>query len=212
MAGGGEGVGIEESTQCGVVVTGLAVVQLGFRVIHISTVAEGIAIRVLVVRDVEDISPGVVTVDAVGFAAGIDKTDNIALLIQNIVQLGAIVDHGIGLAVLIIGEVHDRGIADGQPYQLVTHVVIGVLHAVHDLLVPQAVGVVLVGNAGRFVCGGHQLPAVGPCEFPCGAVIVARRVADVLLCQPWNPKIPWLFQEIRVNSICNNTCSMNEPL
>ena len=154
---------------------------MGVRVIHISTVAEGIAIRVLVVRDVEDISPGVVTVDAVGFAAGIDKTDNIALLIQNIVQLGAIVDHGIGLAVLIIGEVHDRGVTDGQPYQLVTHVVIGVLYSVYSLFIPQAVGIILVSDALIFVGCGHQLPAVGPCEFPCGAVVVARRVTDGIL-------------------------------
>ena len=154
---------------------------MGVRVIHISTVAEGIAIRVLVVRDVEDISPGVVTVDAVGFAAGIDKTDNIALLIQNIVQLGAIVDHGIGLAVLIIGKVHDRGVADGQPYQLVTHVVIGVLHAVHDLLVPQAVGIVLVGDALTSAGGGHQLPAVGPTESPPDAVVVTGGIALAIL-------------------------------
>ena len=154
---------------------------MGVGIVDIATVAEGIAIRVLVVRDVEDISPGVVTVDAVGFAAGIDKTDNIALLIQNIVQLGAIVDHGIGLAVLIIGKVHDRGVADGQPYQLVTHVVIGVLHAVHDLLVPLAGGVVLVGNAGRFVCGGHQFPAVFPAESPPGAVVVAGRIVLAIL-------------------------------
>ena len=154
------------------------------RIVVVATIANGIDLAdgVLVgAGDGEDVAPCIVLILAEGCAQIANNSDDITLLIQNIVQLGAIVDHGIGLAVLIIGKVHDRGVADGQPYQLVTHVVIGVLHAVHDLLVPQAVGIVLVGDALTSAGGGHQLPAVGPTESPPDAVVVTVGIALAIL-------------------------------
>ena len=191
LAGGGEGIGIDESACCGVVIAGLAVIQFGFIVVDVAPVAEGVQSHEIAVGDIKEIAPGVIFVDALGCAAGGDNSDHIALQVQNVVEFGSVVGHRIGLPVLVIGKVHDCVGTHRHPYQLVTHIVIGVLHTVHSFARPQSVCTISIADiVGAVGCAG-QFSSMLPAKGPPGAVVVAGGVAVGVLGQPWNQKIPW---------------------
>ena len=65
LSGGGKGIGIDESAEAGIVIAGLEVVQAGFGVPDIATVAQGIIEAdgvLLAAGDGEDTAPCVVGV------------------------------------------------------------------------------------------------------------------------------------------------------
>ena len=88
--------------------------------------------------------------------------------------------HCEGPAVLVVEEVHGGGITDGHLHQLSTLVIVGVEYTVHGLACPQTICTIDIGNIIGAVGCGRQLPAVGPCEVPCGAVVVAGGITVCL--------------------------------
>ena len=178
LAGGCEGIGIEKSADCWIVIPGLAVVHSTVGIINISAVAQGVIVQILVVCGIQNVTPGIVLVDAVGSTAGIDNPHHVTLGIQHVVQHGAVVLHGEGLTVLVVEEVHGNAGAHGHPHQSAALVIVGVNHTIHSLAVPQAIGIIGVADAAGAVGSGGKLTAVLPREGPPSAVVVAGGVAD----------------------------------
>ena len=197
-------VGVEESTQCGVVIAGLAVVKLGFRVVIVAPVAEGVLCGDG--RGVaeggglggENLAPGVVNIADYCGARCVHQTDNITLKIQNIVVRHIVQDKGVGPSALVIQELHDVlcavGIIPGLPDKGTAVVVeVGVdrgsIGACHTLGDPQTVLVIDIvdGEFRAALLCLSQLPSV-PLEVPPGAVVVAGGVADGALGSAMDPE------------------------
>ena len=86
LAGGGKGVGIEESACCGVVIAGLAVVQLGVGIVDVAAVAEGVLDTEGTCHgsgDTQNVTPGVVGVLNNGSTGGIQDGSHIALKVHH---------------------------------------------------------------------------------------------------------------------------------
>ena len=133
MSSGGEGIGVEESTYCGVVIAGLAVIQLGFSIIDVATITQGIISGKLVIGGIGDVAPGVVVVSSVTVTVAVNQTSDIALCIQHIVQNPGVVLHREGPSILVVEEVHGGGITDGHTHQLAALVAVGIEHTVYSL-------------------------------------------------------------------------------
>jgi hypothetical protein len=85
LSGGGEGIGGIETAQAGVVIPGLEVVELKFRVIDIATVAQGgiLANGIGVCAgDRQDIAPGIVSVGNNSIPTTVKDSKNIPLLLH----------------------------------------------------------------------------------------------------------------------------------
>ena len=65
MAGGGEGVGVEEAAQGGVIISALEVIKFGLGVVDIATVAQGVMGTEVGSHgsgDAQNIAPGIIDV------------------------------------------------------------------------------------------------------------------------------------------------------
>ena len=171
-----EGVGIEESTQCGVIISGLAVIQPGFFIVHVSTITQGIISGELVIGGIGDVAPGIVIIGCIAVAVAVNQTSDIALCIQHIVQNPGVVLHREGPSILVVEEVHGGGITDGHPHQLAALVAVSIEHPIHGLARPQTVRAISIADIIGVVGRGRQLPSV-PLEVPPGAVVVTGGVA-----------------------------------
>ena len=103
-------VRIDESTDGGVVVTALQVVEPGIGIIKVATVANGVDVTNAISignGDGEDVAPGIVLILAEGCAQVANDPDHVTLLIQNIVIPGTVIHTGIGQAAGIIDDVED---------------------------------------------------------------------------------------------------------
>ena len=99
----GVAIRIDESTDCGVIIAGLEVIEAAFGIVIVATVTE----RILLGQRTgsgQDLAVGVVGVTCYGIPAGIHQAHNIALQVGHIIIGGAIDLHSVGLAGRIIEE------------------------------------------------------------------------------------------------------------
>ena len=183
LSGTGERIRIDKSTDAGIVISALEVVEPGISVVVVAAVANGIDLAdgVLVgAGDGKDVAPGVVLVLTKGCAQIAHDPDHIALLVQNIVVSTTLVHAGIGKTVGIIDDLEDmlRGtLCPGLADDLAVQGVVMIGNTVDGLAVPDAGHVVGVGDGLTIAGCGDKLPALLPTESPAGAVVVADRVA-----------------------------------
>ena len=112
---------IDESADLGIVITGLEVVQLGFYIIIISTVAQRIDICVGA-GSLDDLAVGVIAVVCCRLTQVVHQPDHIALQVGDVVVnrvVGAsdgALTHGNGRAVSVVEEVRVSGVRDQYDY------------------------------------------------------------------------------------------------
>ena len=144
MSGRDEGIRIDESTNLGIVITGLEVVQLRILVKHISSVAQGIV-------DTEggghaagggqNVAPGVVGILNNYSATTVQNRHHITLEVGDIVVSCAVVGHRQRRTGGIVSQ-QQTVIAYGHFGQLAANIGIGVGGAAVGPLGPHAVGIV----------------------------------------------------------------------
>jgi len=111
LVGGNEGVGVEETADFGVVIAALQVIKLGFLVVDIAAVAQG----VMVTYDVGlpgvggHIAPGIVDIAADYAACVVQNGDHIALNVGDVEVGFALAGHRQGRAVSAVGKVQGIG-------------------------------------------------------------------------------------------------------
>ena len=153
-----------------VVVAGLEIIEAGFGVVDIATVADGVAVdegggagAVSCSGIGGDVAPGVVGIAAVPLLLiqsrcpvfqDAEDALHVALQIRRVEVCSEIgsavlrVAHRKGLAGFIIDKVHNESaavIGEGLPHQLSVEGVVGVGHTVHGFLRAGAVGIVGIG-------------------------------------------------------------------
>ena len=148
MAGGGEGVGIQESADFGVIISALQIIEAGFGVVDIAAVAEGVqggdggGVGVAICQGGgKGIAPGVVGVGHQEVAGLVHDAGHIALQVDD-VEIGlAAGEHAHGRAVGSVSEVHG-GVVVLHVLQkpAVVHILIGI--GAIGTLRSEAVGVV----------------------------------------------------------------------
>ncbi len=90
----------------------MQVVQAGFGIVDIATVAQGVILRLDgVAGGAQEIAPGIVGVADHPLAAAVDKPYHISLQICQIVQRCGAVGHGLGAACGIIGKVEGYAVS-----------------------------------------------------------------------------------------------------
>ena len=111
LAGGNEGVGVEEAAPGGVVITGLQVVEICFDIVNIATVAQGIPFsqkirnpRYICVASCGGITPGIVGVADQSGPGAVPDRDDITLQIGYIEIGSTVVDQRQRCTVGISGD------------------------------------------------------------------------------------------------------------
>ena len=167
-----KGIRIDESAGTGIVVTALQVVEPGFSVVVVATVADGID-RCQRTARLKNIAPCVILVLCNSCAVTtVDNTNNIALLIQNIHIIDIVVSAGKRLSIGIIDDIKGiitPGLADN-------------LAVLRDVLIRDTGNGLAVTDASHIVgvldlvviglCT-DELAALCPVKVPTGAVVVA---------------------------------------
>ena len=111
LASGSVGVGINESADCGIVITGLEVVEAGISIVVVAAVAQGIdfsdvrIIAVAMVRSCNNLAVGVILVAGDNIPVGVDDLHHIALQVSDVVIGSAVVLQRIGNTAGIVEEI-----------------------------------------------------------------------------------------------------------
>ena len=168
LAGGGEGVCIQESAGVRVVVPALEVVQLRFGVVDIAPVAEGVVGTqggCQGAGDGEGIAPGVIGVGNHRASRSVQDCRHIPLQVGGVVVGGAVVGRGHGNAIGIVGEV--QGVAAyGHLAELTSVVDIAIGHRAVGTADSHTVLVIGIGPGGTVLGDGCQFPAMLPGVLP----------------------------------------------
>ena len=168
LAGGGEGVCIQESAGVRVVVPALEVVQLRFGVVDIAPVAEGVVGAqggCQGAGDGEGLAPGVIGVGNHRASRSVQDCRHIPLQVGGVVVGGAVVGHGHGNAIGVVGEV--QGVAAyGHLAELTAVVDIAIGNRAVGTADSHTVLVIGIGPGGAVLGNGCQLPAMLPGILP----------------------------------------------
>ena len=167
MAGGGEGVRIDEPAHGGVIVTAVEVIEVGFGVEVIASVAEGVVVADRPAAGVGDraVAPGVIAVGRHNLAGSrVHQTHHVALQVVDVVEHIAAADQAYACPGAVVEEPADVAVAlvlrqDLRPVQEE-----GRGRSVDRLLRADPIGIVGVGVRVRPVAQAGQLaslPAVG---------------------------------------------------
>jgi len=108
LPGGYIGVGIDESANYRIVVSGLAVVEAGFGIVVIASVTQGVD-GCVGAGGRDRIAVGVVFVISGGAAGGVYQSYDVALEVGDVIVDRAVLLHGNGGAVGVVEEVQDGG-------------------------------------------------------------------------------------------------------
>ena len=179
LPGGSITIRIDKSADRRVIVSALEIVESGFLVVDVPTVAQGVDVC-QGARSGNDLAIGVVVVAGHHRAAGVYDAHDIALEIGDIVVHCAVVLHGIGRTIGIVEEVNGIG-SPGHAHQLAAGVVVVVGSAVHGLAGSQSAGIIGEAQAVGPIGGGGQISTVDPGKVPAGAVVVAGGVANGII-------------------------------
>ena len=170
---------VDETAGGGVVVAGLEVVESGLFVVVVAAVTQGVDLC-QGAGSGQDLAVGIVGVGRHDLLIAIQDGQNIALEVGDIVVGGTVVGQGVGMTALVIEEVQSVA-APGLPHQLTTGIEIAVGGVADFLGQPQTVGIVGEGERLATAVGGDQSPSLFPGHCPPGAVIVAGRIARVIV-------------------------------
>ena len=121
LAGGNEAVRTDESTDFGVIISALEVVEPCFCVVDVAAVAEGVEGGYGAGGGACGIAPGIVGIGGYSSAGGADDFDHIALEVGYIVVNCAVVGDGGGGTGGIVGEI--EGIATLRQLHQLTAVI-----------------------------------------------------------------------------------------
>ena len=109
MAGGDEGVGVDEAAEFGVIISALEIIESRFMVVDIATVAEGIEGAEggsHGMGNVNAVAPGVVGVGYNLCTGAVQNRNNITLQVGGVVIGSAAVGDRLGIAAGIVGKGH----------------------------------------------------------------------------------------------------------
>ncbi len=104
----GVAIRIDESTDCGVIIAGLEVIEAAFGIIVVATVAE----RVFLGQGAggcEELAVGVIGIGSDGVSGRIHHAHDIALQVGHIIIGGAIDLHGVGFSGIVVEEIMGLG-------------------------------------------------------------------------------------------------------
>ena len=170
---------IEEPTNGGIIVSALEVVEPGFLVVDVSTVAQGVDVC-QGARSGNDLAIGVVVVACDNVLAGVHNPHHVTLEVGDVVVHRAVVLHGIGKTAGIVEEVNGIG-SPGHAHQLAAGVIIAVSGATHSLAGPQTAGIIGKAQAVGSVGGRRQTSTVDPGKVPASAIEVAGGVVNGII-------------------------------
>ncbi len=116
LAGGDEGIGVDESAGSAVIVAGLEVIELGFLVVDIATVGKGVDLaqggadraggNAVVVSG----AVGLVVIPDEDISAFVHDARYITLDIDGVIVGNAVIGHGLGVTRRIVGQVYRVGL------------------------------------------------------------------------------------------------------
>ena len=158
---------INKPTPTRVIIPALQIVQPRFRVVDISSVAQGVLFAEGCGQRAgggQQIAPCVVGVGHDARAAGGDEACHVALRVLDVKIFRAVVVHG-QRAGRVVGEVQLIA-APCQLHQLVAQIMVIVRRAVDSLRDALAVGIVAVGDIRPGLAHPRKLAAVLPCVGP----------------------------------------------
>lgn len=156
---------INEPTNGGVVIPALEVVEPGFLVVDIPTVAQRVDICQRA-RSGNDFPVRVIVVACDNVLAGVHNPHHVPLQVGDVVVRRAVVLHGIGQAAGIVEEVNGIG-SPGHAHQLTAGVVVAVGIVFADPLGTDAAGVVRhlpvqdIQLDGSNTCAAHVTVGIG---------------------------------------------------
>ena len=170
LAGGSEGIAVQESPDDGVIISALQVIETGFGIAVVTSVAQGVEVgdgqvAKLCAGDTQDVAPGVVGILRHGFIGAVHQLDHVALGVENIVIGGVIVlglvevaPHGQGVAGFVVGEV--QHILEGSRGG-VCHLIPHDLAVLGDVLMPLPICELHAPHARHVVLIAVSLAALG---------------------------------------------------
>jgi len=108
LSGRNKAIRIDPSADCGIIVSGLAVVEAGFGVVVVASVTQGVD-GCVGTGGGGCVAVGVVLVPGSGVAGTVDETNYIALEVSDVIVDRTILLHGNGGAICVVEEVQDGG-------------------------------------------------------------------------------------------------------
>ena len=173
-----QAIRIDKPTPPRVIIPALQIIQPRFRVVDISSVAQGVLFAEgggHCTGGAQRIAPCVVGVAHDARATGADEAGHVALRVLDVEVLCAVVVHG-QRAGRIVGEVQLIA-APRQLHQLVAQIMVIIRRAVDGFRDAPAVGIVAVGDIRPGLAHPRELAAVLPCVGPRA---IAQEVADLV--------------------------------
>ena len=186
LAGTGVAVSVEESAEGGVVVAGLEVVEARLRIVVVPAIAQRVAVGQPKCCVRRYIAPGIVGVFCDFYTFRSDKCHYVALQIQHIVvpravAIGDVVKH-VGPTALVIKKVVNVAVTvqcKALTKKLTGGVNVIMPNAVHDLIGPQTIYIVVIADTVSSVACRCQLPPVPPGHGPGGKVAYIEEAGGV---------------------------------
>ena len=175
LAGAGVAVCVEESSEGRIVIYALEVIEAGLRIVVVPAVTQRIEVR-QVSGGGQERAVGVIRISGDLCAGSSHEGYHVALEVQQIVVgrggLGIAADlrgqiQNVGPTALIVEEVQRVARAVFRialPQKLTRGVDVIVPHAVHDLVGPQPVYIVIITDCVRPVACRRQLPPILPAQ------------------------------------------------
>ena len=173
-----QAVRIDKPAPPRVIIPALQVLQPRFRVVDISSVAQGVLCAEGCYHRTgggQRVAPCVVGVGHDAGAAGADKAGHVALRVLDVEVIRAVAVHG-QRAGRVVGKVQLIA-APRQLHQLVAQIMVIIRRAVDGFRDALAVGIVAVGDIRPGLAHPCELAAVLPCVRPRA---VAQKVADLV--------------------------------
>lgn len=173
------GIGADKSTSLRVVVTGQTIIELGFVIVVVATVAQGVD-ACHRTRCGNDLAVGVIFVGRYGDTVTVDQTNDVALQVQNVVVICSVVLQRERPSVGIVEEVQVIVTVE-FPHQLAIVVNINGGFAAYGLCGAQAVLRVVEVNIGAVVVSPVQSAKLAPYKVPAGTVVVAGGISGIVI-------------------------------
>ena len=144
MTGGGVDIRIDKSAPGGVIISALEIIEAGFLIVNVTTVAQGVNFTQVDIRVIiggNQPSPNVVDIADHRSAGTVYDGDYIALQVGNVVVRGIIVADHQGPSIRAVAETHHYT-APGHLGQLGTVVQVGVGDTTVCPACPHAIGII----------------------------------------------------------------------
>ena len=141
-----QSIRIDKSLHLWIIIPAAQIIQLRFRIVVISTIANGGDLGHGAAAG-NNIAPGIVYVAGGGGTGSIDQSNYIALKVQHVDILGSVIDAAGGVALVIVDDIQGMA-APGLPNYFAVLGQIIVDRAANGFTVPDSGYIVGVGNGG----------------------------------------------------------------